>query len=95
MGFHLAMRTADGGERPFPVDKSPMVIGRDSHCDLRVAIPSVAQKHCEIVIVRDKLRLTDLGSESGTFHNGNRVEQAMLETEDHLTIGPVTFIVRK
>ena len=90
----LAMVTADGSERSFPLRSDRIVVGSDILCDLRVAVPTVSKHHCEIVVDGDRLRLKDLGSESGTFHNGTQVEQADLAPNDRLTIGPVTFVVR-
>ena len=40
------------------------------------------------------LELKDLGSDSGTYHNGDRVERAVLGHADRLTVGSVTFEVR-
>ena len=94
MKLSLAMRTADGDERSFTVNGQRVVLGRHSRCDLRVAVPSVEPHHCEILLDGDVARLRDLGSSTGTFHNGTRVEQADLAADDRLTIGPVTFIVR-
>ena len=90
----LAMAITDGGERRFPLSGSRTVLGRDSRCDLRVALPSVAAQHCEIKMDGDTLTIKDLGSLTGTFHNGNKVEFATLSTNDRLTVGPVTFVIR-
>jgi pSer/pThr/pTyr-binding forkhead associated (FHA) protein len=81
MGIHLVITTTDGLERAFPVMSPRTVIGRETRCDLRVPLPTVAEHHCEI-------------SDSGTFHNGDRVERAVLSHADRLTVGPVTFEVR-
>lgn len=95
MPIWLAMKTADGGERPFPIVKPCTVIGREMLCDLRVAIPSVAPQHCEIRIVDDRhLEVRDLESGSGTYRNGERVDQAILDVGDRLTVGTATFIMR-
>lgn len=94
MGKVLAMVTADGDERRFPIAGAKLVVGRHSRCDVRVAVPSVAERHCEIMVDGEVLKLKDLGSPNGTFHNGARVEQAVLSDEDRVTIGPVTFVVR-
>lgn len=94
MGISLAMEIAGGGERLFPLNRPVMVLGRDSRCDLRVALPSVDKQHCEFMIHEGTVRFKDLGSGTGTFHNGTRVKQAQLVPDDRLTIGPVTFVVR-
>jgi pSer/pThr/pTyr-binding forkhead associated (FHA) protein len=94
MGIHLVITTTDGLERAFPVMSPRTVIGRETRCDLRVPLPTVAEHHCEIIVNGTLLELKDLGSDSGTFHNGDRVERAVLSHADRLTVGPVTFEVR-
>ncbi len=95
MSIWLVMRTADGVERPFPLEKPRTVIGRDTHCDVRIALPAVDGRHCELIHDGQILTLNDLGSTTGTFHNGIRVEQAVVAPRDTVTVGPVTFEVRE
>jgi pSer/pThr/pTyr-binding forkhead associated (FHA) protein len=90
----LAMETADGGDRCFPISRTGLVLGRDTRCDLRIAVPSVSMRHCEIVVEGNTLLLNDLGSTTGTFHNGIRILRAELAPHDRVTIGPVSFVVR-
>ncbi len=94
MRMCLAMVTADGDERRFPIGGAKLVVGRHSRCDVRVAVPSVSERHCEIMVDGQLVKLKDLGSGTGTFHNGAKVEHAVLSVEDQVTIGPVTFVVR-
>jgi pSer/pThr/pTyr-binding forkhead associated (FHA) protein len=94
MSIWLVMQAKDGRERSFAVQKQTMVIGRETTCDVRVPVPTVSQKHCQLILDGDEVKLVDLKSERGTYHNGNRVEEAVLSHEDKLTIGPVTFVVR-
>jgi pSer/pThr/pTyr-binding forkhead associated (FHA) protein len=94
MGIWLVMQTADGIERSFPVCKPRTIIGREVLCDVRVAMPAVSARHCELVLEEGRLRMNDLDSARGTFHNGESVREALLVHEDRLTVGPVTFIVR-
>ena len=65
MAMWLAMQTIDGDERRFQLQKPQVVLGRDPWCDLRVAVPSVADRHCEIRVEGDGVRLRDLGSPAG------------------------------
>lgn len=92
--MYLAMVTDEGEERRFDLSGPKVVLGRDMRCDLRVALPSVSLRHCEIVTEGNAVRVNDLGSETGTFHNGDRVEKAVLTADDTLTVGSVTFVVR-
>ncbi len=95
MTIWLAMKTADGDERSFPITKQRTIIGRDSRCDLRIAVPTVAEKHCEILLNGDVAEVHDLDSYTGTFRNGDRVDRAILDVNDRLTIGPATFVLRR
>lgn len=94
MSIWLVMQSSDGNERTFAVRKPTTVIGRETTCDVRVPVLSVAQKHCQLTLNGDQLKMIDLQSERGTLHNGNRVQEAVLSPEDTITIGPVTFVVR-
>ncbi len=95
MTIWLAMKTADGDERSFPITKRRTIIGRDSRCDLRIAVPTVGEKHCEILLNGDVAEVHDLDSYTGTFRNGDRVDRAILDVNDRLTIGPATFVLRR
>ena len=37
------------------------------------------------------VKVRDLGSSNGTFHNGSRVQEATLKAGDEIGIGPVVF----
>ncbi|MCC6683129.1 MAG: FHA domain-containing protein [Phycisphaeraceae bacterium] len=93
MKVTLVMFKADGTRRDFPLNKPRVVIGRKNTCDLRIPLHSVSRQHCELLIDDDALRLRDLGSSNGTFHNSKRIQEALLQAGDQLTVGPVIFIV--
>ncbi len=94
MSIWLVMQASDGLERTFPVRESGTIIGREPGCGVRIPLPTVSHKHCQIIFDGKQLRLIDLNSDQGTYHNGQRVEESVLEDDDTLTIGPVTFKVR-
>lgn len=89
----LILVTADGRRREFPIRKPKVVIGRELRCDLRIALPSVEARHCEIHFDERNLELVDLKSNGGTYHNGERVERAVLASNDQLKVGSTTFVV--
>jgi pSer/pThr/pTyr-binding forkhead associated (FHA) protein len=93
MDVALVMFKADGTRRDFAVTKDRMVIGRTSHCDLRIPLSSVSRQHCELVVEGNSVRLRDLGSSNGTYHNSIRVQEADLQPGDEIVIGPVVFTV--
>lgn len=93
MKVSLVVVKSDGSRRDFPLVKDRVMIGRTNHCDLRVPMPSVSRKHCEISIEGDQVRLRDAGSSNGTFHNDKRVMEAVLQPGDRIGVGPVVFAV--
>jgi predicted component of type VI protein secretion system len=90
----LVMFRADGERRSFSVVRDMTVVGRREDCDLRIPLGEVSRKHCRLIKDGDTIRLEDLGSSNGTFHNGQRSREATLAPGDTIQIGPVTFMVQ-
>jgi len=93
MNVSLVMFKADGTRRDFPVDKPKVVVGRKNDCDLRIPLTSVSRQHCEIEVTDDQVKVRDLGSSNGTYHNSTRVQEAALAAGDEIVIGPVVFTI--
>jgi predicted component of type VI protein secretion system len=87
------MFKADGTRRDFPITKPRTVVGRKVNCDLRIPLTSVSRQHCEILVEDEVLKVHDLGSSNGTYHNSIRVQEATLGAGDEVVIGPVVFTV--
>ncbi len=94
MQASLVMVKADGTTREIQVDREQVLIGRDEGCRVRVPLPSVSRKHCEIKVDDGELVVNDLGSSNGTYVNGKRVKKTELAPGDLLCVGPVVFVVR-
>jgi len=91
----LVMFRSDGERRSFSITRSITVVGRREDCDLRIPLGEVSRKHCRVVLDGDSLRLEDLGSSNGTYHNGVRVEKdADLQAGDSIQVGPVVFVLQ-
>ena len=91
----LVMFRAEGERRSFSIVRDVTVIGRREDCDLRIPVGDVSRKHCRLIKEGDSLRLEDLGSSNGTFHNGQRVQGTIpLEPGDNVQVGPVVFVVQ-
>ncbi len=93
MQASLVMFKADGSRRDFPLRAGAMVVGRKNSCELRIPLSSVSRQHCEISLKGDTVKLKDLGSSNGTYHNSIRVQEAELEAGDEIVVGPVVFTV--
>jgi len=69
----LVMFRNDGERRSFSITREMTVIGRRQDCDLMIPLGEISRKHCRLIRDDETLRLEDLGSSNGTFHNGKRV----------------------
>ncbi len=67
--------------------------GRDPENHFPVNHPTVSTRHCELVLTADGVLLRDLDSTNGTFVNGERVNQAVLQVGQTLRLGDVEFLV--
>jgi len=93
MEVRLEMETDDGPQRSFELLPGVTVIGRTRRSDIRISLPGVAPKHCELLLEDGRLRIRDLGSSIGIHRNGRRVSEANLVHGDRLSIGQVIFRV--
>ncbi|MEE2719504.1 MAG: FHA domain-containing protein, partial [Planctomycetota bacterium] len=48
-----------------------------------------------IMLENQRARLVNLDGITGTLLNGKPIEQAVLEPDDEVTVGPVTFRIQK
>jgi predicted component of type VI protein secretion system len=90
----LVMFRSDGGRKSFSVTRDVVVVGRREDCDLRIPLGEVSRKHCRFVKDGEALRIEDLGSSNGTFVNGERVQEALVNAGDTVQVGPVMFVVQ-
>ena len=75
-----------------PVEKSVMLIGRSSECDIRFRedASDVSRRHCRIEAHDGDVQLTDLGSTCGTFLRGEKLTPntpVRLHKGDTFTLG--------
>jgi|TARA_Y100000310_G_C20674929_1_gene812461 pSer/pThr/pTyr-binding forkhead associated (FHA) protein len=73
----------------------PLLIGRDSSCDLRLPIRHVSRKHCELFVDNDMLFLRDI-STNGTVVGDHKINGEAVSIDDSTPIclaGEVTIKV--
>ena len=58
------------GGRRIPIPSTGLVIGRESDCDLTLLSGLVSRRHARIAPVNDGYKITDLGSRTGIYLNG-------------------------
>jgi pSer/pThr/pTyr-binding forkhead associated (FHA) protein len=71
-----------------PVLVFPFLIGRDTHCQLRLSDRQVSREHCVLDRSNGRLVLKDLGSRNGTLINSRRIYGAAeVKPGDVLLVG--------
>ncbi|TFH27598.1 MAG: FHA domain-containing protein, partial [Myxococcales bacterium] len=76
----------DQGTR-FPLDESPVTIGRGTTNSVQLHDTEVSREHAELHRQDDVFVLRDLSSSNGTFVNGKRVDEYELASGDQLQLG--------
>jgi len=75
-------------EREFPLRRGRVeIIGRGQTATIRLCDPQVSRYHCRLQYDGDKVLLSDSGSSSGIFVNGERVSRHELQTGDVIVLG--------
>jgi diguanylate cyclase (GGDEF)-like protein len=105
--FRLADMTAQAGERSavltvlrgrrrgatFQITGGSTELGRGDTVEIRIDDDGVSRRHAALVRLEDgALQLRDLGSTNGTFVNGDRISEQVLEDDDRIALGTTTLL---
>ncbi|MBL0927284.1 MAG: FHA domain-containing protein [Phycisphaerales bacterium] len=90
----LVIFRPDGTRKDITLKPGRYVVGRNQDANLRIPLPSVSRKHCEISYSAGKLEAKDLGSSNGTYCNHARITTVSLKAGDVLGIGPCLMTVQ-
>ena len=94
MHANLVLFKKDGTQRAFPLSSEVTIIGRRHDCDLRIPLLPVSRRHCQLSKNNESLKIRDLGSRTGTFLNGKKIEETAAKAGDYIKIGPLTFLIQ-
>lgn len=79
-----------GENKPgFPLNKGQVLVGRDVRCEVMLNHHSVSRKHAEVVRLAEGYLLRDLNSSNGTFVNGQRIQEYLMQDADRLSFGDI------
>ena len=77
-----------GDQQAYPLTGRVTKVGRHETNDVVLAGPTVSARHATVRVEAVGVVVEDEGSLTGTFVNGERVEQRLLEEGDRIQIGP-------
>jgi len=79
---------------PVALGPDPVLIGRDPQNDVVLDDRRVSRKHAEVRLRLGRYTLYDLQSTNGTYVNGRRVAEKVLEDQDKISIGGLEIVFR-
>jgi pSer/pThr/pTyr-binding forkhead associated (FHA) protein len=82
-----AGRYLEADEALVPIMGTVTRLGRSLNADVEIDDPSVSRRHALIVRQDGQTFLLDDGSRNGTWHNGIRVDRAVLKDGDTIDLG--------
>ena len=86
-GVRAAGRYLEADGTLVPIMGTVTRLGRSLSADVEIDDPSVSRRHALIVRQDGQTYLLDDGSRNGTWHNGVRVERAVLRDGDDFSLG--------
>jgi hypothetical protein len=90
-GAWLLVLTGPWQGRQFRLTTS-VIIGRQQKSDIVLPDASISRRHVRIALDGAGFRLNDLGSRTGSFVNGARVQEHPLRDRDHIVLGDTTLL---
>ncbi|MCH2142087.1 MAG: FHA domain-containing protein [Phycisphaerales bacterium] len=69
-------------------DKAEIIVGRDDSCDISIMCPTVSREHCVIEQQDGTFLLRDLKSTSGTYKDGEAIDEVRIEEGLEVKVGP-------
>ncbi len=85
-GMLVVVRGPNAGDR-FLLDRERTTVGRHPDSDIFLHDVTVSRRHSEVLREGRRFALRDLGSLNGSYVNGVRVDERILESGDEVQIG--------
>lgn len=80
--------TGDGATQVYLLDVPRLTVGRTRENLLTISDPAISRHHAEFIRLGDDVLLRDLGSTNGSFINGVRISEQLLNDGDVVRFGP-------
>jgi diguanylate cyclase (GGDEF)-like protein len=90
--YLVVLAGASVGEM-YKIEGEKTVIGRGQKAQIRLLDDGISREHAQLVVIKDRIVLQDLGSTNGTYCNGLKVEaNKELVDGDKILVGSTTIL---
>ena len=90
----LVIKEGPDKSRSFRLTGRRAIIGRDQSCDIVLSDSSISRRHAVLEQRRKLYVIRDLNSTNGTFVNGIRITERVLQPEDEIQLGTTICSIR-
>ena len=88
----ITIKSGEFKNRSYELQKDVLSVGRSSDNIIQVIDKKISRKHAEFVLKQDKYWIVDLKSKNGTYVNGMKVLEQILNDGDVITVGETYLI---
>lgn len=92
--FQIKIKQGPKHGKRYPVREEALVFGSSEEADIVLQAPGVEPRHAQIVFQGGQVMLSDLGTQSGTFRNGQRLLGPLqVFPGDRIGLGPEVELI--
>jgi two-component system cell cycle response regulator len=78
--------------RMFRIEGDEVILGRATNATVRLEDDGISRNHARVVMRGEDLWIEDMGSQNGTFINGEKVSRQQLKDGDKIQVGATTIL---
>lgn len=78
--------------RMYRIEGDEVILGRATSATVRLEDDGVSRNHAKVIMRGDQLWIEDLGSQNGTFINGEKISAQALRDGDKIQVGATTIL---
>lgn len=88
----FVIKTGKHQGKTLKLPERDITIGRELECDIRITDSDVSRRHCQLIVLDEKISVIDLKSRNGTYVNDIAIQkETPLEPGALLRVGPMVF----
>lgn len=94
--YYLLMQSGPAKGRTWLIQKTPLLVGRETACHVQIPDPLVSRRHCEFLLSGSHILVRDLSSRNKVAVNGEPVlNSSPITLGDEIRIGQTIFAIVK